>query len=87
MTLLTFYNTSWKFNIFIAKSLFNIVIVGVGIIVGSLIAGWVAKWAGSGSEAGIDYRQLFSVPLWASVACLLILLVFYPGGRRRSQEV
>jgi nucleoside transporter len=63
-----------------AQSLFNVVIVGVGIIVGSKIATGVADWVKNESGA-IDYQQLFSVPMWASVACLLILLVFYPGGR------
>ena len=28
-----------------AQSLFNLVIVGIGVIVGSEIAGWVAEWA------------------------------------------
>jgi len=60
-----------------AQSLFNLVIVGVGVIVGSKIAGWVADWAGG------DYRRLFGVPLWASLACLALLLVAYPGGTRQ----
>ena len=28
-----------------------------------------------------DYSRLFSVPMWASVACLLILSIFYPWKR------
>lgn len=63
-----------------AQSLFNLVIVGVGVIVGSKIAGWVADW--SAIEGGYDYTRLFSVPMWASLACLVVLLVAYPGGRR-----
>jgi nucleoside transporter len=59
-----------------AQNLFNLVIVGVGIIVGSKLAGYVAEWAGG------DYRRLFSVPMWASLACLVLLLLAYPGGRR-----
>jgi MFS family permease len=64
-----------------AQSLFNMVIVGVGIIVGSKIATGLADWAALAS-GGIDYRKLFSVPMWASIACLIVLLMFYP--RRRS---
>ncbi|MHC4964170.1 MAG: MFS transporter [Planctomycetota bacterium] len=64
-----------------AQSLFNVVIVGVGIIVGSKLATGVADWVKDDGGA-IDYQQLFSYPMWASLACLLILLVFYPGGRR-----
>ena len=55
-----------------AQNLYNLVIVGIGVIVGSKIAGWVADWADG------DYRKLFSVPMWASLVCLLILLVAYP---------
>ena len=66
-----------------AQSLFNLVIIGVGVIVGSKIAGFVADWAKGGAEA-IDYRRLFSVPMWASVACLLLLLAFYPSKRPRA---
>jgi MFS family permease len=63
-----------------AQSLFNMVIVGVGIIVGSKIATSLADWAAI--EGGsIDYTRLFSVPMWASVACLMLLLLFYPRWR------
>lgn len=56
-----------------AQNLFNLVIVGIGIIVGSWFAvSIVASWAGG------DYEKLFSVPMVMSVACLLILLVAYP---------
>jgi nucleoside transporter len=78
-----------------AQSLFNLVIIGIGIIVGSLVAGEVADWARTIpvldamnglpvlTEEGlpridIDYTRLFSVPMWASVACLAALLFFYP---------
>jgi nucleoside transporter len=50
-----------------AQSLFNMVIVGVGIIVGSKIATGLADWAAL-PTGGIDYTRLFSVPMWASVA-------------------
>ena len=62
-----------------AQNLFNLVIIGIGVIVGSVIAGWVERdWAGD------DYRKLFSVPMWASVAVLAALLVAYPSGRSRT---
>ena len=65
-----------------AQSLFNLVIIGIGIIVGSKIAGWVGDWAKVGDS--YNYTKLFSVPMWASVACLIALLIFYP---RRSRTV
>jgi nucleoside transporter len=59
-----------------AQNLFNLVIVGIGVIAGSLIAGEVAAWA---SESGaMDYHKLFSIPMWAAMACLVLLLFFYP---------
>jgi MFS family permease len=66
-----------------AQSLFNMVIVGVGIIVGSKIATGLADWAAL-PTGGIDYTRLFSVPMWASVACLVLLRLFYP---RKSRNV
>ena len=69
-----------------AQSLFNVVVVGVGIIVGSKIATGVADWVKDDGGA-IDYQRLFSVPMWASLVCLLILLVVYPGGRRATRSI
>ncbi len=68
-----------------AQSLFNLVIVGIGIIVGSLIAIYiVGEWAST--PDGMNYTKLFSVPMWASLACLAILLAFYPGGKRQPKH-
>jgi len=67
-----------------AQSLFNLVIVGVGVIVGSKIAGAVAEWATV--DEVLDYQRLFSVPMWAALGCLLVLLAFYPG-RAKSAAV
>ena len=62
-----------------AQSLFNLVIVGVGIIVGSLFAGSVAE---SATKNGVlDYRELFAVPMWAALTCLVILIALYKRGR------
>jgi nucleoside transporter len=62
-----------------AQSLFNLVIVGVGIIVGSLFAGSVAE---SATKNGVlDYRELFAVPMWAALSCLVLLIAFYRRGR------
>jgi len=67
-----------------AQNLFNLVIVGIGIIVGSKIAGWVADWATPPGGGAMDYTRLFSVPMWAALACLAALMLFYPGGRRAA---
>jgi len=63
-----------------AQSLFNLVIIGVGIIVGSYIAtSIVPRWATV--DGVLDYTRLFGVPMWASLGCLVILVLFYRGGR------
>lgn len=67
-----------------AQSLFNLVIVGIGIIVGSFIASFVKDWATP--DQVVNYTRLFSVPMWASFACLLALVLFYPGCRQKKEE-
>lgn len=66
-----------------AQNLYNLVIVGVGVIVGSIVAGRVAEWAAlpASDGGGIDYTRLFSVPMWASLVCFSLLLTFYPYKR------
>ncbi|MCP5023089.1 MAG: nucleoside permease [bacterium] len=60
-----------------AQNLFNLVLVGLGIIVGSWFATWVVdNWATT--EAGTDYTRLFSVPMWMSLACLVAVMIAYP---------
>ena len=76
-----------------AQNLFNLVIVGIGIIVGSwfsssIVGNWAKMAAGLPEGGGPTempreyYTHLFSVPMWISIACLGVLLLLYPGGRR-----
>jgi nucleoside transporter len=71
-----------------AQSLYNLVIVGVGVIVGSLLAGEVAKWAKlpDSDGGGLDYARLFSVPMWASIVCFSLLIAFYPYQAPASER-
>ncbi len=75
-----------------AQSLYNLVFIGVGSIVGSKVAAWTASWA-QGASAKLDYadpaqtRALFSVPMWGAVACFAALLVFYPARARARVAV
>lgn len=62
-----------------AQSLFNLVIIGIGIIVGSKFAGWVADWATVNDQ--LNFTKLFSVPMWIALGCLAALIVAYPGRR------
>ena len=64
-----------------AQNLFNLVIVGIGIIVGSLFAtSVVAKYATAGGE--MDYQKLFSVPMYMALGCLVLMFLFYPSKKK-----
>jgi nucleoside transporter len=68
-----------------AQSLYNLVIVGVGGIVGSIVAGKIAAYASH--EKGMDYQTLFSVPMYAAVIVLGLLLALYPSGKKQPAAV
>ena len=61
-----------------AQGLLNLIIVGIGIIVGNLVAGAVGKWAKSASGE-MDWTKLWSVPFWATLAVLALIVLFYPA--------
>jgi MFS family permease len=66
-----------------AQSLFGLVVFGIGIIVGSIVAGWVGEQAtvSAGPPPVFDYKIMFSYPMWGSVACLVILLLAYKNKK------
>jgi len=66
-----------------AQNLYNLVVVGIGIIVGSWVStSLVGTWAMTSD--GMDYTRLFSVPMYASLVCLVLLLLFYPSKSRND---
>jgi MFS family permease len=69
-----------------AQNLFNLVIIGIGIIVGSLFAtSVVGKYAAAGLPEGqLDYQKLFSVPMYIAVACFVLMLFFYPAKKKAA---
>ena len=66
------------------QNLFNLVIVGIGIIVGSLIAGLVAGWATLDGQ--MQYDKLFSLPMWGAIGCLFLFLLCYPKKSKVISE-
>ena len=68
-----------------AQSLFNLVIVGIGIIVGSPIAGKIHTWATT--DGVTDYTKLFSIPMYIAIACLALLLFAYPNGSKEKASL
>ena len=74
-----------------AQSLYNLVIIGIGIIVGSYIAtSLVQSWASDGKEFsyadGDITRRLFSVPMWASLVTFVYILFLYPKSRIQDRD-
>ena len=73
-----------------AQNLYNLVFVGIGIIVGSWFAtSIVAKWATeqvAGPDGAmvdtVNYGKLFGVPMWIALVCLAMMLAFYPSRGR-----
>lgn len=62
-----------------AQNLFNLVIIGLGIIVGSWFAtSVVGEWAGG------DWTKLFSIPMWLALICFAALMAYYPRERRAA---
>lgn len=63
-----------------AQNLYNLVIIGIGVGVGSVICGKLGAWA---KEEGVmNYPLLFSTVMYVAIACLLAHLLLYPGGKR-----
>ncbi len=69
-----------------AQNLFNLVIIGIGIIVGSLFAtSVVGKYASEGMAAGkMDYVKLFSVPMYIAIGCFVLMLLLYPNKKKSA---
>jgi len=66
-----------------AQNLFNLVIVGIGIVLGSYVAGQIGDWATA--DGVMNWSKLFSIPMYAAVVCLGLLLAFYPGKARAAK--
>ena len=70
-----------------AQNLFNLVIVGIGTVVGSLFTTMlVGQWATPAGEVAPDYGKLFLVPMYMAIGCLLLLLAFYPSRKELSER-
>jgi nucleoside transporter len=70
-----------------AQSLYNLVIIGLGIIVGSKLSVMIAAWSHPDTPK-LDYanraqtHDLFVVPMWASLACFVLVMLFYSNKPR-----
>jgi len=73
-----------------AQNLFNLVIVGVGVIAGSKVAASVAEWAkvtdAVTGDASMDYTKLFSAPMYAALIVFVAMLVLYPNHAEKRGD-
>lgn len=63
-----------------AQSLFNVVVVGVGIIIGSRVSTEIGKRYSDEAGRISDWKGLFEVPMYVAIACFVLLLLFYRTG-------
>ena len=68
-----------------AQGMFNLVVVGFGVIVGNFFAGVVGEGATTevGGKTTTDYSVMFGIPMWVAIGALFVLWIFYP--RRRAE--
>jgi len=66
-----------------AQALFNLLILGLGPFVGSLLWGGLADRLQTASGR-IDFEKLFQVPAWLAVAATVLLLVAFRPPRTRK---
>jgi nucleoside transporter len=65
-----------------AQNLFNLVLIGIGIIVGSWFATSVAVRLATDADGIVQNQTLFAIPMTMAIVCLVALLAFYRGGVR-----
>ncbi|MCW5765630.1 MAG: MFS transporter [Phycisphaeraceae bacterium] len=61
-----------------AQSLLGLVVFGIGIMAGSMIATSVVPEWSKNPDGTTDYTALFSHPMYASLIVFALLLIFYP---------
>ena len=62
-----------------AQGLFNLVVVGLGTIVGNFFSGFVYDF--TTKDKVTDYRMLYAIPMGVCVVCFLALLALYPSRK------
>ena len=70
-----------------AQNLYNLVIIGIGVGVGSIVSGYVGEWATDPATDALDYTKLFSAPMYVALGCLLVLGLLYPRRSPRRGDL
>lgn len=61
-----------------AQNVFNLIIFGVGVILGNALSGWVGEWV-TGPDKSVNWTTFYAIPGWITLACLIALMIFYPN--------
>lgn len=61
-----------------AQNVFNLIIFGVGVIIGNWLSGQLGKWT-MRADKSIDWQTFYAVPGFITLACLFALLICYPN--------
>ncbi len=70
-----------------AQMLFNLVILGIGPFVSSLIWGYLGDVYKDPQTGVIDFRGLFMVPtIWALITAVILLLTFWPPKEKPAKD-
>lgn len=69
-----------------AQNLFNLVLIGIGIIVGSWFATSVAGRAAANPDSTTNYQTLFSIPMWIALVCMVLLAIAYRTPARAARS-
>jgi nucleoside transporter len=64
-----------------AQSLYGLIVFGLGVVGGNLLSGYISSI--SHTSAGLSYARMFGIPMWISLACLVMLALLYPARSRR----
>jgi nucleoside transporter len=60
-----------------AQNLFSLVVFGLGVIVGNILVGLLSAWTKVGETT--NWQAYYAIPAWITLACLVLLLIFYPN--------
>lgn len=64
-----------------AQNVFNLIIFGVGVIMGNWLSGQLGHWV-TAPDKTVNWQTFYAVPGAITLVCLIALLIFYPGRRQ-----
>jgi len=65
-----------------AQGMFNLVVFGLGVIVGNLLVGILSS-ATRIDDKHTNWQLYYSIPAWITLGCLVAHLIFYPNRVRK----